>query len=317
MKVDEKTEPPGPGTRAWLGGLVGLALGVGVVLLLDRFDARLRRREDVEAASGLTVIAEIPKLNRKAHRSVDVQVLESPRSRSSEAYRVIRGAIIYALSQRVPRGHVNGTQHPAAVLMVTSADAGEGKTVTVANLAAVFAEGGLNVLVINCDFRRPRIHRYLIDDTPLAPEVDDVLAPRETMIPGVHLVTGIGEGSAETNPIEVVALQQQLIDAYRGSYHVILLDTAPFLATNDASELLSRTDLVTVVVRSGRTTAESAHRVAEVLERFAAPVLGIVFNGSDETRGAQYYYYGYAEPSQPPPVQPQAQPAAAAAAGQN
>ncbi len=71
-------------------------------------------------------------------------------------------------------------------------------------------------------------------------------------------------------------------------------------ADNDASELLPRTDLVAVVVRSGKTTAESAYRTAEVLQRFAAPVLGVIFNGSDQTRGAQYYYYGYVEPSTPP-----------------
>lgn len=75
---------------------------------------------------------------------------------------------------------------------------------------------------------------------------------------------------------------------------MILLDTAPFLATNDASGLLPQTDLALLVVRSGRTTRESAHRCAEVLQRFSAPVLGVVFNGSDEDRGAQYYdYYGY------------------------
>lgn len=296
-EVDDATaETVGPGTRAQLGGGVGLALGIGLVLLLDRFDGRLRRREDVEAASGLTVVAEIPRLGRKANRAGEIQVFTQPRSHSAEAYRVVRGAIVYALSQRVPRGLVNGTKNPAAVLMVTSADPGEGKTQTVANLAAVFAEGGLNVLVINCDFRRPRIHRHLLEDTPMAPETDDVLAPRATKIPGVHLVTGIGEGSSETNPLEVVALQQHVIDTQRGNYHVILLDTAPFLATNDASELLSRTDLVTVVVRSGRTTAEAAHRIAEVLERFAAPILGIVFNGSEEARGAQYYYYRYGVP---------------------
>ncbi|RUP35235.1 MAG: hypothetical protein EKK60_18315 [Gordonia sp. (in: high G+C Gram-positive bacteria)] len=300
VEKPKKTKPVGAGTRGILGGLVGLALGVGMVLLLDRFDARLRRREDVEAASGLTVVAEIPRLKRKAQRSFDLQVVTSPRSRAAEAYRVVRGAFIFELSRMAPSPYANGSAAPAAVLMITSADAGEGKTLSVANLAAVFAEGGLKVLVLNCDFRRPRIHRYLLGDAHDPPPVDDVLAPRLTKVDNVHLVTGIGEGSADANPIEVVALQQQVIDAQRGNYDVILLDTAPFLATNDASELLPRTDLAAVVVRSGKTTAESAHRTAEVLQRFAAPVLGVIFNGSDQTRGAQYYYYGYVEPSTPP-----------------
>ncbi len=296
-EVDAATapqEPVGPATRAAVGGMTGLALGVGMILLLDRFDARLRRREDVEAASGLTVIAEIPRLGRKAQHSTELQTLAHPRSRAAEAYRVVRGAAIYALSNMQPPATTNGTTNPAAVLMVTSADPGEGKTVTVSNLAEVFAEGGLNVLVVNCDFRRPRVHKYLLDDED-QPAPVDVTLPRPTKIPRVSLVTGFGEGSSDTNPLEVVAQQQRVIDAQRGNFDVILLDTAPFLATNDASELLPRTDLVLVVVRSGKTTAESAHRTAEVLARFSAPVLGVVFNASDETRGAQYYYYGYGE----------------------
>ena len=290
-KATKASKPAGAPTRAAVGGLTGLALGVGMILLLDRFDARLRRREDVETASGLTVIAEIPRMKRKAQHSTDLQTLAHPRSRAAEAYRVVRGAAIYALSHMQPSSYANGSANPAAVLMVTSADPGEGKTVTVANLAEVFAEGGLDVLVINCDFRRPRVHKYLLEhaDAPATPS--DVTLPRPTKIPRVSLVTGFGEGSSETNPLEVVAEQQKVIDAQRGNFDVILLDTAPFLA----SELLPRTDLVLVVVRSGKTTAESAHRTAEVLQRFSAPVLGVVFNASDESRGAQYYYYGYGE----------------------
>ncbi len=291
-EVKAPGKPVGPGTRSLLGGLVGLAIGVGLVLLLDRFDARLRRREDVETASGLTVIAAIPRLPRKMHRSTNVIVQESPRSRAAEAYRVVRGAAVFALSKMTPT-HANGTTNPAAVLMVTSAEAGEGKTTTVANLAAVFAEGGLNVLVVNCDFRRPHIHRFLLEDPSDEALAESPATPVATTIDRVHLIASVGETTPDTSPLEVVALQRQVIAAYRGSYHVILLDTAPFLATNDASELLAQTDLVMLVVRSGRTTREHAHRVVEVLGRFSAPVLGVVFNGEDENRGAQYYTYGY------------------------
>lgn len=312
-KVSTPGKPAGAGTRAMVGGIAGLMLGVGMVLLLDRFDGRLRRREDVEAATGLVVVAEIPPLPRKESRSTHLQALDSPRSRSAEAYRVVRGAAVYALSS-MPPPKVNGTANPAAVLMVTSAQPGEGKTVTASNLATVFAEGGLRVLVLNCDFRRPRIHKYLIEhDEPTAagapadgaPATNgsaaglDPTRPRPTRIPGVDLITGIGENDPDVNPLEVLALQNRIIAARRADYDVIILDTAPFLTTNDASELLRYTDLVLAVVRSGKTTAESAHRLSEVLRRFSAPVLGVVFNASEETSGAQYYYYGYTEPPGP------------------
>ena len=282
-------------TRAVFGGLVGLALGIGLVLLLDRFDGRLRRREDVEAATGLTVVAEIPPMGRKSQRSLQILAAEKPRSRSAEAYRVVRGAIMYDLGRR--ERPADGRR--AAVIMVTSANPGEGKTTTVANLAAVMAEGGLDVLVVNCDFRRPRVHDYLLDDEQ--PDEDlanlGVFRHRSTRMPNVRLVTGIGENQSDVNPLEVVAMQRQAIEMALPNVDVILLDTAPFLATNDASELLPLTDQVLLVVRSGKTTAEVAHRTAEIMERFAAPVLGVVFNGSDEAHGAQYYYYGYTESS--------------------
>ena len=80
-------------------------------------------------------------------------------------------------------------------------------------------------------------------------------------------------------------------------FDVILLDTAPFLTTNDASELLPETDHVIVVVRAGKTRRLAARRTAEVLERFDAPVLGIVLNDSQESTAAQYYYSYYLDGS--------------------
>jgi Mrp family chromosome partitioning ATPase len=289
---DEESEGVGAPTRAALGGIVGLGLGAGLVLLLDRFDGRLRRREDVETVTGLTVVAEIPPLNRKQQRSLEVVTVAQPRSRSAEAYRVVRGAVLFGLGDERP------ADGGAIVLMVTSANPGEGKTTTAANLAAVLAEGGFSVLVVNCDFRRPQVHRYLLETPEEVREVDGgfdaTVRPRATRIPGVRLVTGLGEFDDEVNPLEIVALQRKVVERARSHVDVIVLDTAPFLATNDASELLQLTDQVLVVVRSGKTTAEAAHRTSEILERFDAPTLGVVFNDSDESHAAQYYY-GYGE----------------------
>ena len=120
------------------------------------------------------------------------------------------------------------------VVMVTSASPGEGKTTTTANLAAVFAEAGSSVLVVNCDFRRPTIHQYFgVDDEPRR--------VHETTIPGVKIVTNV-LADPGSNPAQVVAAQRQVVAAARGRFDVILLDTAPLLTANDAVELVGSAD---------------------------------------------------------------------------
>lgn len=301
---DEPGEGASRSVRTLLGGVAGLVAGVAVVLLMDRFDRRLRRREDVEAATGLTVVAEIPPLKRTEQRGLEVVAHTQPRSRAAEAYRVVRGAVMFRLTVgggEAP-GAGRGEDREAIVLMVTSASPTEGKTTTVANLAAVLAEGGLSVMVINCDFRRPRVKQYLIHrEAEAGAEAMEVDVPglgavvvSDTEIDKVRLVTGIGEGDPDINPLQVVAAQRKVIEMARPRFDVILLDTAPFLTTNDASELLAHTDQVLLVVRGGKTKVDSARRTGEILERFAAPVLGVVLNDSDDSPAAQYYY-GYGD----------------------
>ncbi len=284
----------GPATRAAVGGIVGLALASGLVLALDRLDNRLRTRDEVEAATDLPVVAEIPRLSRHQQHALEVVAKTQPRSRAAEAYRVVRGALLFQAGVEDPT-QVR-TDGEALTVLVTSANPEEGKTTTVANLAAVLAEGGLSVLVINCDFRRPRVHKYLVPAATTEPTAVTQLGPvvlADTHIAGVRLVTGLGETDHDANPLEVVALQRRIIAMARPMFDVILLDTAPFLTTNDASELLPETDHVIVVVRAGKTRRLAARRTAEVLERFDAPVLGIVLNDSQESTAAQYYYSYY------------------------
>ena len=285
-------------TRAVAGALIGLLAGIGVVLMLDRFDTRLRSRDDVESATDLPVVAEIPPLSRHQQHALEVVARSQPRSRTAEAYRVVRGALLFQAGVEDPtQVRTNGE---ALTVLVTSANPEEGKTTTVANLAAVLAEGGLSVLVVNCDFRRPRVHKYLVPTDTTEPATVTQLGPvvlADTHIPGVRLVTGLGETDHDANPLEVVALQRRIIAMARPMFDVILLDTAPFLTTNDASELLPETDHVIVVVRAGKTRRLAARRTAEVLERFDAPVLGIVLNDSQESTAAQYYYSYYLDGS--------------------
>ena len=167
--------------------------------------------------------------------------------------------------------------------MVTSASPREGKTNTSANLAAVFAEAGASVLIVNCDFRRPTIHRLLgVEDLPRTVQ--------NSSIPGVKIVTNVLQ-DPNANPSQVVAAQRQVIAAARQRFDVIILDTAPVLTANDAIEVVGSADLVLLIARTDVTTTDRAERTMEVLTRLEAPLGGIVLVGSTEATNDYYYYY--------------------------
>ena len=182
----------------------------------------------------------------------------------------------------------------AQIVLITSAGPSEGKTTTLANLAAVMAEGERRVLAVNCDFRRPRLHRYL----------GGVAAPQKlnaTDVPGVQLVTQVTRSDADATPSDVVEAQRRLLTRARERFDVILVDTAPVLTTNDASELLSVVDHVVLVVSAGQTDAEAAARATELLERRGRPPLGVALVGAHDVPNSSEYYYDdddpYLEPS--------------------
>jgi len=294
--------------RAGIGAVVGLILGIVLVLVLDRVDPRIRTKADTEEAFGWPVIGEIPAFSRRDRSHTILIAADEPRSRSAEAFRVLRSALLFAeatdaapgdhpiFARSVPdpasdptsdpgSGADTDTGHRGQVIMVTSPGPSEGKTTTAANLAAILAETGRSVLVVNCDFRRPRVHLHL----------DGADEPRkvvDTKVPGVKLVTQVLDNPNDANPAEVVAVQRQVIRNAREMFDIVLLDTAPILTTNDATEVLSIADQVVIVAKAGKTHREAADRAAELLERRNAPVVGAVLVGATDIPTARYYYYG-------------------------
>ena len=175
------------------------------------------------------------------------------------------------------------------VVLVTSGGPSEGKTTTLANLAAVMAEGDRRVLAVNCDFRRPRLHRYL--GGPTAPQRLNV-----TDVVGVQMVTQVTPNDAAATPSDVVGAQRRLVERARDRFDVILLDTAPILTTNDAAELLGVCDHVVLVVSAGNTKAEAAARATELLERRGRPPLGVALVGTRDVPNSSEYYYSDDDP---------------------
>ena len=278
--------PDGPVTRGVLGFGGGLGVALGFVVFTERLDSRLRSKEDVESTLDLPVLAEIPPLGRSGRKETNIICVDEPRSRSAEAFRALRSAIDYA---NIIEGARGTRKEGAKVVLLTSAGPGEGKTTTLANLAATMAEGDRRVLAVNCDFRRPRLHRYLGGST-------DARSVNVTDVAGVQLVTQVTLDDSDASPSDVVAAQRELIERARSRFDIILLDTAPVLTTNDAADLLTVVDHVVMIVRSGNTSAEAAGRAVELLERRGKAPLGVALVGTRDVPSSADYYYDDGDP---------------------
>lgn len=299
--------PPDRGIRTALAAGVGLLVGLALALLLDRLDSRLRTRTEVAEALRIPVIAEVPRLRGEERANGKVLTVVKPLSVYADGYRAARTALMHLPTQQVPGDwaprRVEGefeTQPTAHVILISSAHPGEGKTISVANLAASFAETGKRVLVLDADLRSPGAHTKF--GVPQGAGISDYLTnatggsleglTRPTGIEGVRMVTA---GTRLDYPASLTSRIAPLIDQARTEADVVLVDTAPLLAASDVFDLLPLADAIVLVVRSGRLTENAATRVAELLGRFRVPVTGAILIGGHIRKADYGYGYGYGE----------------------
>jgi Mrp family chromosome partitioning ATPase len=168
--------------------------------------------------------------------------------------------------------------------MVVSGEPREGKTISSANLAAAFAETGMTVAAVDCDFRCPNLNQYLQAPT------HEPHGKRLPAVPGVTFVPTAPK-DRRAHPADVIARQRTIIEYLRTRADVVVLDVAPLLITNDAAELFSLADVALIVVRAGQTRIHSAERVRDLLARHTVPVAGAVVVAADVEAMAYYDYY--------------------------
>jgi capsular exopolysaccharide synthesis family protein len=282
------------GQSLLLGALVSLLLAFGVAIMLDRSDSRLHTKEQAERQFGLPVLAEIPLLSlRNRHRAPVYGYENDPAV--AEAYRSLRTALLLfrdrlplevetaELTRRSQHKHSGRVGAARQVILVTSPEAGDGKSSTAANLAMAYAESGQSVLLVNWDLWRPIPARVF--DAEDEPGVSEFLEAgnaslvhyvHSTSVPGLHLVPA---GKLGHQPGAQLDSELRLLEEARSLADVVIIDTAPLLAASVTRELVTMADVVVLVSRAGRTTSPAAERTAELLERLGAPTLGVALVG--------------------------------------
>ncbi|HYD16515.1 MAG TPA: polysaccharide biosynthesis tyrosine autokinase [Candidatus Nanoarchaeia archaeon] len=275
---------------ALLGGLLG---GVALAFVADTMDSTVRTPDEVEAISTLAPFGTVPTFTVQKSKSLPESIrklpltVTQPRSSFSESFRSLRTSMLLASPGAPPR-----------VIMVTSSLPSEGKSTVAVNCATVLAQHGRRVLLIDGDLRRPTVHKQLgIDDETGG--LSGCLAGSHTAdeavvsIPTLHLDV-LPCGKMPPNPSDLLGSDQMraLLSEWETRYDHILIDTPPLLAVADARILVTMTDMVLLVVRSGMTTRNSLKRASELLRTAGVRIAGTVVNALNADSAEFHEYYG-------------------------
>ena len=284
-QVAKAPAAPRPLLNLALGGLIGLALGFGASLLRESLDLRIRSVEDVPDKEGAVSVLGGIVFDENAD-SNPLIVHTSPKSTRAEAFRQLRTNIQFIEAAEGRKS-----------IVVTSSIPSEGKSSTIANLAIAMADTGAKVLLIDCDLRKPKMHKYFSVEGAVGltnlligqVKVNDVVQRW-----GRKHLDLLPAGQVPPNPSELLgseAMKKFLAKAEK-DYDVVLLDSAPLLPVTDAAILSKLTGGVVVVVAVGKTTKPQLTAALGHVETVGGRVLGFIMN-KIPTKGVDAYRYRY------------------------
>ncbi|OZU88247.1 capsular biosynthesis protein [Virgibacillus indicus] len=210
----------------------------------------------------------------------------NPKSPITEQYRTVRTNLQFA-----------SVDEELTSMLVTSSGPGEGKSMTTANLAVVYAQQGKKVLLIDADLRKPTVHyTFRLDNLR---GLSNVLVGENTLNETINRtdvenLDVISCGPIPPNPAELLASRKMnhLLKEAKMSYDIVIFDTPPVLAVTDAQILANIVDGSLLVIRSKHTEVEAATKAKEALEPAKAKLLGTVLNDREKKHSNYYYYYG-------------------------
>jgi len=279
------TDPSFP--KKSLFGVAGVVLGmiasIAIVFALELSDRTFRSMEQLQRLTGYRALGLVPR-ERAAEKHVLRFVIDKPFSTFGEAMRRLFTKIQVM------------TQDPSDnVIVFTSAIPNEGKSSTTAAMAAVASSLGKQVVIIDCDIRRPTIHQLfgleanvgLVDYLRGEEDLEDIIQTHQKS--GVHV---IARGAKCDNPMELIgsADMEQLLRALSQTYDLVIIDTAPVLAVTETQNLIRMTNKTVMIVRWGSTNRNQVIAALNEIEDDIGEGMGIVLTQVDVKKNARYGY---------------------------
>jgi capsular exopolysaccharide synthesis family protein len=265
---------------------------MGAAQIAERLDDAVASEEQVEAFAGAPVLANIP-FDISAQSGLG-SLRESAAALRVEALRTLRTSLRFI-----------DVDHPPRCIVVTSCEPGVGKSVTSSTLAAVLADAGARVAVVEGDLRRPRLRQYMgVGAVPIG--LADVLLERRDVLDAVRVVDThfeaardeagdvalLASGVYVPNPSELLGSvrMREVIERLKESYDTVIIDAPPLTPVTDAAVLATLSDGVLMVVEYGQTSKRDLTKALGALDRVSARLLGIVANKTAMERGYDYSY---------------------------
>jgi polysaccharide biosynthesis transport protein len=275
------TSPSSPKTKknTILGAVLGLLLGLSIAFLLERFDRRVRRPEELEEIYGLPILGAVPKSAALSGKGTVLSPAEA------EAFGLIRAHLRFFNIDRDLR-----------MVLIASPAPGDGKTTIARHLAEAAARSGLRVLLLELDLRQPSLAEQLGIES--GPGLADVLigsVPMDQATRSIALRAPSSQGTGgrtldvlaagavlPPNPAELLESRGMdgVLERARSAYDLVVIDTPPLTAVSDAFPVLTKVDGVVIVGRVGHSRRDAAEQLQQVLASSGAPLLGVIANES-------------------------------------
>jgi polysaccharide biosynthesis transport protein len=287
------------------GLFAGLGLGIAAALGRAMLDRTLKTPEDVEHELGLPFLGLLPEIAdgtdsgyaKKRRRGVrtpvsrvsrELIVHEQPLSGVAEAARAVRTNLLFM-----------APDNPYRTLLVTSAGPAEGKTTVACCIAVAMAQAGQRVVIVDCDLRRPRLHRVFHKSSDVGVTtalLDEELPDEETMRTDIPNLSVVPAGPIPPNPAELFHSERfkTLLQRLSARFDRVIIDSPPIVAVTDAAILCTLVDGIVLVARAFKTQRDLARHGVRSLIDVGGKAAGVVLNAVDLDRQEYRYYHYYA-----------------------